>query len=59
MVANCANASRFNSLIEEIYSACIPEGNFQNVGFNETKEAGIEAIGKAGLSHKRVRNTES
>ncbi|HRK37294.1 MAG TPA: AAA family ATPase [Burkholderiaceae bacterium] len=43
-VANCANASRINSVSEEIYSALMPRGKVTKIGFDEIKEASVKAI---------------
>lgn len=43
-VANCANASRLNSLTNEICSALIPSGTSSKTGFTENKEASIKAV---------------
>lgn len=51
--ANCANASRFKSLTEEIFSALIPAGTSQKTGYTENKEATIKALVADGrLSHQ-------
>jgi AAA domain len=43
-VANCANASRLNSLTSEICSVLIPPGTSSKTGFTENKEATIKAL---------------
>ena len=49
VVANCANASIKNSVIEEIYSVCQEAGKSIKTGYTETKKA--ELLG-SGLSHE-------
>lgn len=49
VVANCANASIKDSVIEEIYSVCQEAGKSIKTGYTETKKA--ELLG-AGLAHE-------
>jgi len=52
IVANCANASRKQSITEEIYSACIKPGNSTKTNYKETKKAGVSAGAVVELSHE-------
>ena len=52
VVANCANASRKNSITDEIYSVCVKSGKSTKTGYKETKKAGLSAVGKVELSHQ-------
>ncbi len=53
VVANCANASRKNSILEEIYSLSAKVGESIKTGYNETKKAEVSAlVAKGGLSHE-------
>jgi AAA domain len=42
-VVNCANASRRNSLTQEIWSVAMPEGSSSRTSYSEKKEAGVSA----------------
>jgi len=50
VVANCANASRKDSITDEIYSVCHVAGEVTKVAFKEVKKVGVSAIGKAEVS---------
>lgn len=51
-IANCANASRFDSLTKEIFSTIVPGGKAKKVSYTEQKEAGLSAgIASAKLDH--------
>lgn len=53
VTANCANASRKNSILEEIYSVCVSNGKGTKVGYSETKKTKVTAIVAEGeLSHE-------
>lgn len=53
VVANGGNASRLQSITEEISNAIFKEGNATKVGYNETKSAKISAVIAEGeLSHE-------
>lgn len=41
VVVNCSNASRKNSITEEIFSVCVPSGLSQQTSYQETYEAGV------------------
>lgn len=43
-VANCANASRANSVTDEIRAALVPTGTAHRTGYTENKEASVKAI---------------
>lgn len=52
-VANCANASRFKSLTEEIKTTLTPSGSVTKTGYTENKEATVKAIVAEGkLTHQ-------
>ncbi len=52
-MANCANASRKDSILEEIYSLSAKVGESIKTGYNETKKAEVSAlVAKGGLSHE-------
>lgn len=46
--ANCANASRLNSVTEELCQTLIPLGTQSQTGYRSSMEGGIGAIGLAG-----------
>ncbi len=53
VIANCANASRKNSITDEIYSVCVKTGSPTKTSYKEKKEAGISAgFASADLSHE-------
>lgn len=52
VVANCANASRFGSITQEICNTLIEPGTVKKLGFSEEKAAEIGAyFAKGGLKH--------
>ncbi|WP_206052714.1 AAA family ATPase [Neptunomonas marina] len=53
IVANCANASRLNSITQEICNCIVEPGTVRKLGFDEEKAAGISAyFAKADVKHK-------
>ncbi|SEB22618.1 AAA family ATPase [Variovorax sp. YR216] len=52
-VANCANASRFKSVTNEIRASLIPGGTPKRTGYTENKEASVKAVVAEGkLTHQ-------
>lgn len=53
VVANCANASRLNSITDEIFYSIVQAGTPVKTGYQESKDAGINGcIAKATLKHQ-------
>ena len=52
-IANCANASRFKSITEEIKTALVPSGAAHKTGYTENKEATVKAfLAEGKLAHQ-------
>ncbi|MCW5213196.1 AAA family ATPase [Desulfobulbus sp. TB] len=52
VIANCANASRFNSITQEICNCLIEPGTVNKLGFSEEKIAEVNAFfAKGGVKH--------
>lgn len=52
-IANCANASRFGSITEEIFNSCFDENTSTKVGYTEAKKGQVGVPGFNGeLSHE-------
>lgn len=52
-VANCTLSESKGSLRNEIYSVCMPENTVLKVGYNEKKDAGLDAVfASASISHE-------
>jgi hypothetical protein len=52
-VANCANASRFNSLTEEVCNALIPVGEMENTSYSRILKAEAGVVMKGGVDTSR------
>jgi len=51
VVANCANASRKESIVDEIYSVCLNVNSCVKTEYTESKKAAVSMVAKAELAH--------
>jgi len=51
VVANCANASRKESIVSEIHSVCLKANSCVKTEFTESKKAALSCVAKAELAH--------
>lgn len=52
VVANCANASRKDSIVDEIYSVCMGDCSVTKTSYKESKKAGLKLVGTCELAHE-------